>query len=116
MSMGEIKWYPRYMTDALAGMIGLPLEERGAYNSVLDLIYLDDDQLIDDDRIIATRIGCDARKWRHLKKLLIGLGKLHVDDGCLRNRRATTVLRSIRTPRSTRGGSRGGSGGGSMPF
>ena len=37
--MGTLKWYKRDPDAALSGMFELTLEERGAYNTILDLIY-----------------------------------------------------------------------------
>lgn len=86
--MGQITWYKRYPEDALAGMMGLSLEERGAYNSVLDLIYTRDGRLPDDDRFIAGWLGCDVRVWKRIKTRLVELGKLYSAGGVLSNRRA----------------------------
>lgn len=70
--------------------MALNLEERGAYTTVLDLIYSKADELVDDDRFIAGWCGCDVRVWRRIKARLIALGKLHIDNGMLRNFRATS--------------------------
>lgn len=86
--MGQITWYKRYPEDALSGMMGLSLEERGAYNSVLDLIYTRDGKLPDDDRFIAGWLGCDVRVWKRIRGRLIDLEKLYSVGGFLRNRRA----------------------------
>ena len=40
--MGVVKWYKRDPNAALTGMASLTLEERGAYNTILDLIYAHD--------------------------------------------------------------------------
>lgn len=90
--MGEIKWYKRDPDAALAGMAELSLEERGAYNTVLDLIYSKADKLRDDDRHLAAACGCDLRVWKRIKTKLIEKGKLTVEDGLLRNFRATSVV------------------------
>lgn len=86
--MGEISWYKRDPERALSGMLGLRLDQRGAYNTVLDLIYLKANRLPDDDRFIAGWMGVDVRVWRRLKAELIGLGKLRIEDGFVRNERA----------------------------
>lgn len=86
--MGRLKWYKRDANAALAGMMGLTLEERGAYNTILDLIYARDGVLPDDDREIARMVECDPRKWRLLKRRLIDRGKLFVVGGRLHNARA----------------------------
>lgn len=90
--MGQIKWYKRDPERALKGMFGLNLEERGAYNTVLDLIYLRDGNLPDDDRFIAGYLGVDVRVWRRIKTRLIGLDKLFVKDGLLRDEVADAVV------------------------
>jgi len=40
--VGKVRWYKRDPNAALTGMAGLTLEERGAYNTILDLIYAND--------------------------------------------------------------------------
>lgn len=83
--MGKLKWYKRDPVRALKGMMQLTLEQRGAYNTVLDLIYSHDNQLRDDDHFIAGWCRVDIRIWRRIKTLLIDCGKLYVDNGFLRN-------------------------------
>lgn len=86
--MGKIAWYKRDPRAALTGMMELTLEERGAYNTVLDLIYDRDGDLPDDDRFLAGWCKCDLRVWRRIKQRLVDLGKLYVEGGKLRNERA----------------------------
>lgn len=86
--MGQIKWYKRDPGAALNGMMELTLEERGAYNTVLDLIYSRDGNLVDDDRFIAGWLRVDVRVWKRIKCNLIARGKLFVADGLIRNARA----------------------------
>lgn len=86
--MGQLKWYKRDPEDALTGMMGLTLEERGAYNTVLDLIYLRDGNLPDDDRFVSGWLGVDVRVWRRIKGRLMNMGKLYLDEGFIRNKRA----------------------------
>lgn len=90
--MAEIKWYKRDPDAALAGMMQLTLEERGAYNTVLDLIYSKADNLRDDDRMIAGFLSCDPRVWKRIKAKLVDLGKLRIEDGFIRNLRATSEI------------------------
>jgi uncharacterized protein YdaU (DUF1376 family) len=92
--MGQIKWYKRDPDAALSGMMGLSLEERGAYNTVLDLIYTRDGNLPDDERFVAGWLGVDVRVWRRIKNRLIDLGKLYVAEGMLRNSRADVEVLS----------------------
>ncbi len=94
--MGKLKWYKRDPDAALNGMSELTLEERGAYNTVLDLIYSRDGHLRDDDRFIAGNCGCDIRVWRRIKSRLIELGKLFVLEGAIHNDRADVeVLKAL---------------------
>lgn len=93
--MGTIKWYKRDIDAALAGMAMLTLEQRGAYNTVLDLIYESEDRLVDDDRAISARLGCDQRVWKRIKTDLLRLGKIHTSGELLRNFRATSEISSI---------------------
>jgi uncharacterized protein YdaU (DUF1376 family) len=86
--MGQIKWYKRDPSAALNGMMELDLQERGAYNTVLDLIYSRDGNLPDDDRFIAGWLRVDVRVWKRIKSTLIERGKLFVQEGLLRNERA----------------------------
>lgn len=87
--MGRLHWHRRFHENALAGMRKLSLEERGAYNTVLDLIYMHEDRLEDDDRYIAGWCDCDMRIWKRIKARLIHLQKLQVSGGLLHNKRAS---------------------------
>lgn len=86
--MGQIKWYKRDPGAALNGMMELTLEERGAYNTVLDLIYSRDGNLPNDDRFISGWLRVDVRVWKRIKCNLIEREKLYVQDGQIRNARA----------------------------
>lgn len=86
--MAEIKWYKRDPDAALTGMMQLTLEERGAYSTVLDLIYSRQNRLPDDDRFIAGFLRSDVRVWKRIKARLIALEKLYVEGGYIRNHRA----------------------------
>jgi uncharacterized protein YdaU (DUF1376 family) len=87
-----MRWYKRDPDAALNGMAVLTLEERGAYNTVLDLIYSHDGNLHDDERTLARWIGCDIRVWRRVRRRLLDLGKLYVHGGNLHNGRADEEL------------------------
>lgn len=70
------KWYKRNADDALNGMMVLTLEERGAYNTILDLMYQRRGSIPDDARWIAGWLGCSLRKWSVLRASLIVKGKV----------------------------------------
>lgn len=86
--MGTLRWYKRDPRAALVGMMKLTLEERGAYNTILDLIYVNDGAMEDDDHLIAGHMGVDIRVWRRLRARLLSIGKLYVYNGTLRNETA----------------------------
>ena len=90
--MGDLRWYKRDPDAALAGMAELTLEERGAYNTILDLIYSKEGNLKDDDYQIAGWLRCDVRRWRRIRRRLFDLEKLYLHGGCLRNKRADREL------------------------
>lgn len=90
--MAEIKWYKRDPDAALTGMMQLTLEERGAYNTVLDLIYSRANRLEDDDYMIAGFCRVDVRIWRRIRAKLIKEEKLYIEDGFVRNERADSEV------------------------
>ena len=90
--MGQLKWYKRDPDAALTGFFELTLEERGAYGTVLDLIYARDGNLPDDDKFIAGFLRSDVRVWRRIKKVLLARGKITIEDGIIRNFRATSEI------------------------
>lgn len=90
--MGKLSWYKRDPVAALEGMSNLTMEERGAYNTLLDLIYARGGAVDDDDRFIAGWQRCDVRVWRRIRARLIDLEKIYVLDGSLRNSKADAVV------------------------
>jgi uncharacterized protein YdaU (DUF1376 family) len=86
--VGKLKWYKRDPVAALEGMAELSLEECGAYNRILDLMYAREGNVPDNDIAIARVLKCDPRKWRKIRATLIRLGKLFLNNGKLHNKRA----------------------------
>lgn len=86
-------WYKRDPNAALTGMAELSLEERGAYNSLLDILYSRDGDLPDDDQLVGRIMRCNPRTWRKLKTSLIGRGKVWVSDGKLMAKRVEKELK-----------------------
>lgn len=81
-------WHKRYHEDALSGYMNLSLEERGAYTTILDLLYRDGEPLADNEHFLAGWMQVSVRKYRLLRDRLLELGKLHhTKDGKLTNRR-----------------------------
>jgi hypothetical protein len=75
MKKGE-NFYRREPSKALSGMIGLSLEERGVYNTVLDLLYSTWRPLEDDRAFLAGWCGCAVQKLNPIVRRLIEKGRL----------------------------------------
>jgi uncharacterized protein YdaU (DUF1376 family) len=107
------EWYKRYPARAIAGMAKLTLEERGAYNSIIDHLYLFNRPLPDDDAWIAGHLTCSVRVWQRIKRSLVSKGRLIVKDGKIDDERAQIergerkVLRQKRVEAGRIGGSSG---------
>ena len=89
MSFG---WYPREHRAALDGMLRLSLEERGAYNTLLDLMYDRGGPIPDDPRWLAGWMGVPVRRWAAIRAGLISAGKIYETDGHLMNDRAAAEI------------------------
>jgi hypothetical protein len=87
-----MKWYKHDPSAALAGMIGLTIEERGAYYTLIDAFYDRDGHVPDDDWLMARILGCNPRTWRRLKLALFQKQKVTVTDGeLIPNRGLSTI-------------------------
>jgi len=71
----------------------LTLKQRGAYNSILDLLYSRDGDVPDDDVRVARMICCNWREWKAVKAELIALGKIWLEGGKIRAKRVKETLR-----------------------
>lgn len=90
-----MKWYKRDPDAALAGMIGLTLEERGVYNTIIDLLYSRDGNLPSDDVFFARACECRPQVWRRVRDSLIAKGKLRCRaDGKLTANRVEKELQT----------------------
>lgn len=93
MSFG---WHPREHRAALDGMLMLTLEERGAYNTLLDLIYDRGAPIPDDARWLAGWMGVSLKRWAAIRDALIVKGKIHAITlngvDCLMNERAAKEI------------------------
>ena len=88
-----MKFYKRDPDRALSGMAEMTLEQRGAYNSILDLLYSRDGDVPDDDRRVARMITCHWREYARVKSELIALGKVWVEGGKLRAKRVQETIK-----------------------
>ena len=90
-----MKFYYHDPDAALSGMLELSLEQRGAYYSILDLLYSRDGIVPDDDLAVARMIRVHWRTWRALKQQLMAAGKLRVTiDGLLDANRVSDTLKN----------------------
>ena len=90
--MSRFPYHRRFHSDALRGMSKLSLEQRGAYDLILDLTYEAGGPIDDDDAYLCNQANCSKRKWRAVKASLIEAGKILVHEGKLWNGRATVEL------------------------
>ena len=77
-------------------MLSLTLEQRGAYNTCLDLIYDRAGPIPDDARWLAGWMGVSVRRWAVIREALIESGKLYALNvnsvDCLMNPRAACEI------------------------
>lgn len=90
-----MKWYKHDPNAALAGMMGLTVEERGAYYTLIDLLYARDGHVRDE--LVCKALACNPRTWRALKRQLIEKGKVwETPDGELMAKRVEWTLNEAR--------------------
>lgn len=89
-------WYKRYPARFRRDTMHdhpMSFELRGAWSLLTDLFYEHGGPLPNDDRWIAIQLGCDVRKWKHIRHQLFEVGKLTVGvDGLVHNKTADEVL------------------------
>lgn len=88
----SLPYYPMYPRDFFEGTQRMSLELKGAYIMLLNLIYTRNGPVDDEDGYLARYVGCSIRKWQKLRLELVGLGKIVVADGMIRNSRADEEL------------------------
>lgn len=106
--MKRENFYRRNPGDALSGMVGLTLEERGVYNTIVDLLYLTWRPLEDSRAYIAGHCGCAVQKLNPIIDRLIAKAKLirFQEDGCwyLSNRRFEDERTEVKGAPKTKSG------------
>lgn len=92
--MSDRPWHKRYHGDALTGFMVLTLEERGAYQTLLDLMYDAGGPIPDNENVLARYMGVSIRKWRSIRHALVEVhSKISVDDtGRLTNARVISEV------------------------
>ncbi|UYZ08243.1 YdaU family protein [Agrobacterium salinitolerans] len=89
MSRRTMPYHRRYQGDALQGYRKLTLEQRGAYTTILDLIYDEGGPIEFNERWLAGELNCSLRKAKALLDELLELRKIYVTrDGKISNHRA----------------------------
>jgi hypothetical protein len=87
-----MKWYKHDPNAALAGMIGLTVEERGAYYTLIDLLYARAPHNDVTDQLVVKALGVRPQMWQRLKASLIAKGKVHETGGRLMANRVETTI------------------------
>lgn len=93
--MNGLPYYKAYPRDFIEGTVGMSFELKGAYRLVLDLIYMQDGNLPDDDRYIAGHLSLSVRKWKSLRSELLSRGKIEISGEFLTNYRAIIELENL---------------------
>ncbi|MBO3760371.1 YdaU family protein [Ciceribacter sp. L1K22] len=93
MSRRTMPYHRRYHGDALQGYRKLTLEERGAYTTILDLIYDEGGPIDDNRRWLAGELNCSLRKVDALLSALLTARKIYITPaGKISNHRCETEL------------------------
>lgn len=93
MSRRSMPYHRRYHQDALQGYRRLTLEERGAYTTILDLIYDEGGPIENNERWLAGELNCSMRKVRALLEALLTMRKIYITStGKISNHRADAEL------------------------
>ena len=108
--MSASHWHKRYHSDALTGFMSLSLEERGAYQTILDMIYDRGGPIVNNDRLLAGYMGVSLRKWASIRDALSAKGKIAIEGGHIANERAIfEIEKAAKTSRKhAENGSKGG--------
>jgi len=87
--------YMRNIRDWRDATLMLTFEEKGYYDELLNLIYMFDDLLPDDDEFICRAMPIHSRTHQRLKNKMISEGLLAIKDGFYRNKRASLEVSKI---------------------
>jgi uncharacterized protein YdaU (DUF1376 family) len=90
-----MKWYKHDPDAWLAAVIALTPEERGIYQTIINLLYSRNGDLpTNDDNYFARYCACRPQTWRRIRDALITKGKLHYKtDGKLTANRVETAIK-----------------------
>lgn len=77
-----------HINDWVASTRGMSLDEEGFFWRFTCLFYDRMGDLPDDDAMVARAMNLDVRRYRHMKEIMVRLGKVSVAGGRLSNARA----------------------------
>ena len=82
--MNGLPYYKAYPRDFIEGTIGMPLEVKGAYRILIDLIYMHGGKVPDDGQSHCRRYwGARFASGTALETALIKAGKIRIVDGMI---------------------------------
>ena len=84
----SLPYYKRYTRDLFDGTIGMGFENKLVYGWIIDLIMHHDGRLRDNPRYIAGQLECSVRKWNSIRKNLLEMDKIYIENGFISNLRA----------------------------
>jgi uncharacterized protein YdaU (DUF1376 family) len=91
-----MEYFPCFGKDLLEGTQELTLKQQGVYFRLINVLYVRDGYIIDDDRLIARLISVDLRTWKSVKRDLIARRKYWLNgDGMVRVPRFETTLKTV---------------------
>lgn len=85
---GPLQYHRRYHSDILNAYVGMPLELRGAYDTILELLYERMRPLPNDPKWLSRWLECSSRKTQSLIDELVSRGKIYLTvEGSISNKR-----------------------------
>lgn len=75
-----------------SGTEGMPLDLEAFYLRLVNLMYLYDGVLVDNDDLISHKVFLSKRKYKTLKNQLLDMRKIYIDNGLIQN---VKVLKEI---------------------
>ena len=90
---GAMRWYQRDPQAFHTATIGWDEGLKGAYSTIIDLLYMTRGRLPDEAAYISVHIGCSKNKWTGTyRKQLLEREKIVLNDGYFTNSKATEVI------------------------
>lgn len=84
--MARLSWHKRNHEQSLATLSELSMDERAVLPYLIDLMHATEDNVEDNDKVVAHRLWLDVRRWRKVKASLLAGGWIYIDNGIVRNR------------------------------